>query len=376
MPDYAVVGAGIVGLAVARELLLREPGAVVAVYDKEPEVARHQSASNSGVLHSGLYYTPGSLKATLCRDGRERMLTFAAEQGIPCRISGKLVVAVDESELGPLEDLHRRGTENGLVGLRMLEPDAFREIEPNVRGVRALHVPETGVIDFAEVTRALARDVRARGGRLELGREVRDLRALGVRQVITCGGTQSDRLAALSGPPQHRISPFRGDFFVVPSELVHTMIYPVPDPRLPFLGVHFTRRIDDTVWAGPNAVPVFGRRLLSRPMLRLMRRYWRTGARELHRAASRRAALEDMRRYLPDLELDDLQRGPSGVRAQVVDRTGRLVDDFVIEQAPGVLHVINAPSPAATAALAIAAHVVDLAARTHPAGDAVHTART
>jgi 2-hydroxyglutarate dehydrogenase/L-2-hydroxyglutarate oxidase len=241
----------------------------------------------------------------------------------------------------------------------MLEPDAFAAIEPHVRGLRALHVPETGVIDYAEVTRALARDVQRRGGELRLGTEVTDLRALGARQVITCGGLRSDRLAALTGRPAHRISPFRGDFHLVPAALVNTMIYPVPDPRFPFLGVHFTRRVDGTVWAGPNAVPVLGRRLLAPEMLRLMGRYWRTGAGELRRAASRRAALRDMRRYLPELGLGDLRRGPSGIRAQVVDRQGRLVDDFVFEHAPGVLHVVNAPSPAATASLAIAEHVVD-----------------
>jgi L-2-hydroxyglutarate oxidase LhgO len=287
------------------------------------------------------------------------MLAFADEHGIPCRITGKLVVAVREDELGPLADLHGRGVANGLQGLRILEPSEFAAIEPHVRGLRALHVPGTGVIDFAAVTRALAADVSRRGGALRLGSEVTDLRALGAQQVITCGGLRSDRLAALTGRPSYRISPFRGDFHVVPSGLVNAMIYPVPDPRLPFLGVHFTKRIDGAVWAGPNAVPVFGRRLLSPEMLRLMRRYWRTGAGELWRAASRRAALRDMRRYLPDLELADLERGPSGVRAQVVDRAGRLVDDFVFERAPGVLHVVNAPSPAATASLAIAAHVVD-----------------
>lgn len=362
--DYAVVGAGIVGLAVARELLIRRPGASVLVVDRERELARHQSGRNSGVLHSGLYYPPGSLKATLCRDGRERMLAFAAEQGIPVRADGKLVVATRTHELAGLDELHRRGTANGLRGLRMLGPDAFREIEPHVRGLRALHVPETAVIDFAAVTRALADDVRRRGGEIRLGEEVTDLRALAARRVVTCAGLRSDRLAALTGASRHRISPFRGDFFVLSERaaaLVGGCIYPVPDPRFPFLGVHFTRRIDGAVWAGPNAVPVLGRRIVARPMRRLARRHWRTGAGELWRAVNPRAALAGMRRYLPDLELSDLRRGPSGVRAQVVDEEGRLVDDFVFERAwdGAVLHVVNAPSPAATAALAIAAHVVD-----------------
>lgn len=349
----------------ARELLLRRPGASVLVADKEDGLARHQSGRNSGVLHSGLYYAPGSLKATLCRTGREAMLRFAAEHEIPCRMDGKLVVATAEGELPGLAELHRRGLANGLRGLRELGPAEIGEIEPHVRGLRALHVPETAVIDFAAVTRALAGEVRRLGGEVRLGFEVSALEQLRASQVITCGGLQSDRLAALTaagGRAPLRISPFRGDFFVLApraAALVNGCVYPVPDPRFPFLGVHFTRRVDGTVWAGPNAVPVFGRRLASREMRRLARRYWRTGLGELWRAASKRAALRDMRRYLPALSLDDLERGPSGVRAQVVDRDGRLVDDFVIDQAPGVLHVINAPSPAATASLAIAAHVVD-----------------
>ena len=347
-------------MATARELLLRHPGARVLVVDKEPELARHQSGNNSGVVHSGLYYAPGSLKARLCRDGRERLLRYADEQDIPCERFGKLVVATSDEELPALDELHRRGTENGLEGLRMLE--GWGEIEPHARGVRALHVPETASIDFAEVNRAYARDVERMGGEIRLATEIRSLSELGAAQVITCAGTQSDRMAALTGRPSYRISPFRGDFFVLSERaagMVRGHVYPVPDPRFPFLGVHFSRRIDGQVWAGPNAVPVMSRRLASREMRRLARNHWRTGAGELYRAANPRAALARMRRYLPDLRPDDLRRGPSGVRAQVVDRDGKLVDDFVFERAEGVLHVLNAPSPAATASLAIAAHVVD-----------------
>jgi L-2-hydroxyglutarate oxidase LhgO len=362
--DYAVVGAGIVGLAVARALLLREPAARVVVYEKERALAQHQSGRNSGVVHAGLYYPPGSLKATLCREGRRSLLAFADEQGIRYHVSGKLVVATSEGELPALTELHRRGLANGLAGLRELGPAELREVEPHVTGIRALHVPETAVIDFAQVTHALGRDVVARGGELRLGMEVRSLQALGAGRVITCCGVQSDRLAALSrgGRNRLRVSPFRGDFLVLSeraSALVNAMIYPVPDPRLPFLGVHFTRRIDGEVWAGPNAVPVLGRRLLSPEMLRLAARHWRAGTGELWRAARPRAALRAMRRYLPDLRLEDLRRGPSGVRAQVVGRDGRLVDDFVYERIGNALHVLNAPSPAATAALAIAERVVD-----------------
>lgn len=360
--DVAVVGAGIVGLAVARELLVREPAARVAVFEREPEPARHQSGTNSGVVHSGLYYGPGSLKARLCREGRERLLAFADEEGIPYRVCGKLVVATSEAELPALAELGRRGEANGLRGVRELGAAELREIEPHAVGVRALHVPETAVIDFAAVTRALALDVERRGGSVRLGHAVTGLGALGAARVVTCGGLGSERLAALTGTPAYRITPFRGEFFVLSERaagMVNGLIYPVPDARLPFLGVHFTRRLDGQVWAGPNAVPVLGRRVVAREMRRLARRHWRAGAGELWRAFSRRAALAQMRRYLPGLRLEDLRPGPSGVRAQVVDREGRLVDDFVFERTGPVLHVLNAPSPAATSALAIARHVAD-----------------
>jgi L-2-hydroxyglutarate oxidase len=356
--DFAVVGAGIVGLAVARELLVRRPEARVVVHESEHQLALHQSGNNSGVVHAGLYYAPGSLKARLCREGRAALLRYADERGIPCRALGKLVVATSEAELPALAELERRGTENGLQGLRGVGPAEMREIEPHVRGVRALHVPETASIDFAEVTREYARDVAERGGELRLGSEVEDVDELDAGRVVVCAGAAAARLA----PHGLRTVPFRGDYFVLSERaaaLVRGHVYPVPDPRFPFLGVHFSRRVDDTVWAGPNAVPVPGRGLASREMLRLARRYWRTGAGELHRAASTGAALRAMRRYLPELRREDLVRGPSGVRAQAVDAEGGLVDDFVFAREGRVLHVLNAPSPAATASLAIAAHVVD-----------------
>ncbi|HWF56641.1 MAG TPA: L-2-hydroxyglutarate oxidase [Solirubrobacteraceae bacterium] len=360
--DLAVVGGGLIGLAVAREQLLRRPGDRVVVFERELSLALHQSGRNSGVIHSGLYYTPGSLKARLCREGRARLLEFAAAHEIPHRVCGKVVVATRAQELPRLDELERRALANGLRGVRRLDAAGLRELEPHIRGLAALHVPETGVIDFAAVARAYADEVTRLGGSVRLGVRVDDVRALGARRVVTCGGLWSDRLAAQTGVPAHRISPFRGDFFVLSepaAALVRGLVYPVPDPRFPFLGVHFTRRIDDHVWAGPNAVPVLGRRLLSPEMRRLMRRYWRTGAGELWRAVNRRAALAELRRFLPELALEDLRRGPSGVRAQVVDRDGTLVDDFVFQADGDVLHVINAPSPAATASLAIASYVVD-----------------
>jgi len=385
--DLVVVGAGLLGLATARAFLRRTPGARVAVLDKEAQLACHQSGRNSGVVHAGLYYPAGSLKARLCREGRSALLRFADEHAIPYKVTGKLVVAVDEAELPRLDELERRGTANGLRGLRRLVGDEFREIEPHVRGVQALHVPETAVIDFRAVTHAYAREVEQLGGDVLLGRRVVAIQRLDNRhslrtadedvfeakRIVACAGLQSDRVAALSGRPstQHRIAPFRGDFYVlkpVASQLVRALVYPVPDPAFPFLGVHFTRRIDGAVWAGPNAVPAFAREgygrysanrrdawdMLSFPGLwRLARRHAVTGAAEIWRDIVKKAAVRDMRRYVPDLQSRHVVFGPSGVRAQALARDGSLVDDFLLEHDIGVLHVLNAPSPGATASLAI-----------------------
>ena len=370
--DIAVVGAGLVGLATARELLRRHPDARLAVLDKEPEIARHQSGHNSGVIHSGLYYAAGSLKAQLCREGRAALLAYAEEKEIPHRLVGKLVVAVDESELPRLEELRRRGEANGLEGLREL--DDWHELEPHVAGVRALHVPETGVIDYRAVARAYAEDVRAAGGELLLGREVRAAEEVPAERVVVCAGLQADRLAPHA---PHRVVPFRGDYFVLApraAELVRGNVYPVPDPQFPFLGVHFTRRIDGEVWAGPNAVPSLAREgygrfridlrdareTLSSPGLwRLARRYWRMGALEILRDLVKPAAVREMRRYLPALRDEDVRFGPCGIRAQLLARDGSLVDDFLLEHDGDALHVLNAPSPAATASLAIARRIAD-----------------
>lgn len=364
--EVAVVGAGLVGLAAARAVLDARPGTRLVVFDKEPEVARHQSGHNSGVVHSGLYYAPGSLKAQLCREGRAALLEFAREQGIPHVLCGKLVVALDEDELERLDELERRGRANGLEGLRRLR--RWDELEPHVRGHEALHVPETGSIDYRAVARALAADVRERGGELVLGRAVREPRELPAERVVVCGGLQADRLA---GKREPRIVPFRGDYFVLTpraAALVRGHVYPVPDPAFPFLGVHFSRRIDGQVWAGPNAVPSLAREgygrlrvdlrdaldvLRSRGLRALARRYWRTGTREIVRDLVKAAAVREMRRYLPELRGRDVRFGPSGIRAQLLARDGSLVDDFLIERDGHVLHVLNAPSPAATASLAI-----------------------
>jgi L-2-hydroxyglutarate oxidase LhgO len=371
--DIAVVGGGLVGMATARALLIRRPGARLVVLEKESELGRHQSGRNSGVVHAGVYYAPGSLKATLCREGRAELLAFAQERAIPYIVRGKLIVATAPSELPRLKELGKRAEANGVRDARELGPEELKEIEPHVEGVRALHVPESAVIDFRRVLHALADDVRSRGGELRLGHQVQRVDELPASLVVACAGLQADRLAAST----HRIAPFRGDFFVVapPSaHLVKGLVYPVPDPNFPFLGVHFTRRIDGEVWAGPNAVPSFARERYRRSSVqprdavdllrspgfwRLARRYWRTGAGEIWRDTVRRAAVRQMRRYLPDLQARDVSFGPAGIRAQVVERDGLIVDDFLLERHGNVLHVVNAPSPAATACLAIGGRVAD-----------------
>ncbi len=390
--DLAIIGAGILGLAVARAYAERWPGARVAVIEKEADIAQHQTGRNSGVIHAGLYYAPGSLKALLCREGRELLIDYAEERGIPYKLAGKLVVALDASEVPRLEDLLMRGRKNGLVGLRELVGPEIRELEPNLEGVRAIHVPETGIIDYRVVAASLASELVTFGGSIRLNSTVVGIatdheecriqlqtgEVLAARQVVACAGVQSDRVARLTGPDTgaYRIAPFRGDYFVLTEAaagLVDRLVYPVPDPAFPFLGVHFTPRMDGGVWAGPNAVPSFAREgyrraafefadareLASYPgVWRLARKYWRTGAREIWRDTVKGAAVADMRRYLPALRAEHVSLGPCGIRAQVVARDGALLDDFLLERRGRVLHVINAPSPAATASLAIARRLV------------------
>lgn len=384
--DVAVVGGGIVGLATAYRLLLDNPALRVVVLDKEVKVGLHQSSHNSGVLHAGVYYAPGSLKARLCTSGKVLMERFAAEHGIPVIRRGKVIVAVDSSELGRFQALADRAAMNGVAGLRLIGPGELRELEPHVTGIRALHSPATGVIDFGLVCEALADEIRSRNGEVrtsvtvtrveELGRSVRIHSPAGdieAGTVVVCAGLQADRLARASGG-QHadvRIVPFRGSWYSLGEQartLVRGNIYPVPDPRLPFLGVHFTRRVDDAVWAGPNAVLCGGRETYARGTLnlrdlaevaafqgawRLGRRYLRTGATELYQDRVPRAYLRALQRYLPEIGLDDLKPGPTGIRAQAVRADGSMVDDFLIDGTARVIHVLNAPSPAATSSLAI-----------------------
>ena len=388
-----MIGAGILGLAVARELLARHPDASLCVLEREERLAAHQTSHSSGVIHAGIYYAPGSLKARLCVEGSRLLYAYCAERGIEARRNGKLIVATEESELDGLDELERRGRANEVPGLRRLGPAGITEIEPHARGVSALLSPATGVVDFGRVAEAFAADVEGAGGVIVTGCEVRGLASsrasVGVEHrdggieaglVVSCAGAWSDRLAVAAGAPaEPRIVPFRGAYLRLRPErreLVRANIYPVPDPELPFLGGHFTRGVDGEVLLGPTALMVAARdayRLgrvrwgdlrsnLAWPgTWRLAGRFWRTGLAELRDAASRRAFVTDLRRFVPELEVADVLPGPSGIRAQAVDRDGRLVDDFVVHRTERALHVRNAPSPAATSSLALAKVIADQA---------------
>jgi 2-hydroxyglutarate dehydrogenase len=376
--DVAVVGAGIVGLATARELLRRRPDRRVVVLDAAPEVGTGQTAHNSGVVHAGIYYAPGSLKARLCVEGAARLYAFCEEHDIPARRCGKLVIAVDGAELARLDALEARGRANGVAGLRRLHGAEIAEVEPHAAGRAALHSPHTGIVDFAAVARALAAELRAEGAELALGRAVGavgrrggELELAGVlaRHAVFCAGASASRLAVAAGAPEDpRIVPFRGQFLRLRPEahhLVRALIYPVPDPALPFLGVHLTRHVSGQVWLGPTALLAGG---LGWPgTWRLARRRWRSGVHELRLAASRRALVGACARYVPELRVEHVERGPFGVRAQAVGRDGALLDDFAFSRAGATLHVRNAPSPAATASLAIAAAVADRFEHAFPA---------
>jgi L-2-hydroxyglutarate oxidase len=393
--DFVVVGAGILGLAVARELLARHPDADLCVLERERRLAAHQTSHSSGVIHAGIYYAPASLKARLCVEGARLLYAYCGERGIETHRDGKLIVAADEEELPRLDQLERRGRLNEVPGLRRIGPDEIAEIEPHARGVAALHSPETGVVDFAAVARAFAGEVEAAGGTIAIGAGVRRLRPAGesirvehakattdAGLVVSCAGAWTDRLAVAAGAPKEpRIVPFRGGYLRLRPErreLVRASIYPVPDPDLPFLGGHLTRGIDGEVLLGPSALLVGARdayrlgRLRLRDLAdnltwpgtwRLIGRFWRNGVTELRHAASKRAFVSDLRRFVPELRVRDVLPGPAGVRAQALDRDGRLVDDFVVHRTGRALHVRNAPSPAATSSLALARLIVDEAER-------------
>ena len=381
--DIAVVGGGILGLAVARELTARRPGGSVCVLEREAEIGTHQTGNNSGVVHAGIYYAPGSLKAELCVRGAAEMYAYCEERGIPFERCGKLIVASTEAELAGLDELERRGRANGVPGLRRLDADGIRELEPHAAGVAALHSPETGIVDFRAVARAYAEDLLEAGGEIATGCEVSSLvpgngslrieHSQGVTEAghaIVCAGGRADRLAVAAGAdPDPRIVPFRGAYLqLVPErrELVRSLIYPVPDPSLPFLGVHLTRRIDGEVLIGPTALlgaAGLGRTLAWPGSWRLFRRWWRTGLEEIRHAAFRSTFVRAAARYVPELRRSDVVPAFAGVRAQAVARDGGLVDDFVFSATERALHVRNAPSPGATSSLAIAARIADQAER-------------
>ena len=392
--DIIIVGAGAVGLGVALEVTRRFPRQKLLVLEKEVKVACHQSGHNSGVIHSGVYYKPGSLKARLCVAGAALMVEFCREYSIPHNVCGKVIVATNEQELSRLEELRRRGEANGLTGLRMIDAEELREIEPHASGLRALVVPSTGVTDFALVCQKYAELIAANGTSILTSAAVKCIRrsaqeivvetgkgAFATRSLINCAGLYSDRIARMAGDdPGIMIVPFRGEYYdLTPkrASLVRALIYPVPDPQFPFLGVHFTRRISGNVDAGPNAVLALAREgyrhkdvsfgdlasSLGFPgFWRMARKHWRNGLGEWHRSLSRRAFVRALQRLVPSIEGRDLVPGGSGVRAQALKPDGTLVDDFQFVSSGKVLHVLNVPSPAATASLIIGKTIVGTAA--------------
>ncbi|SHE33630.1 L-2-hydroxyglutarate oxidase [Desulfacinum infernum DSM 9756] len=394
--DVVVIGAGIVGLATALQILKASPATRVVVLEKEAGPGRHQTGHNSGVIHSGIYYRPGSLKARLCLEGARSLITFCREQGIPFEICGKLVAAADGTEVERLEELYRRGVANGVPGMAVLTPREARSMEPHVRCVRALWVPTTGIVDFRQVARDFAAWIEARGGRIQYGtrvlkilpkrggsKEVEVLTSQGpwaAAGVVNCAGLYADRVARASGSdPEIQIVPFRGEYYTLRGSarrLVRNLIYPVPDPRFPFLGVHFTRMIHGGVEAGPNAVLAWAREGYTKKtvnprelwetlrypgFLRLALRYWRPGLEEMARSHSKTLFARALQKLIPDIAEGDLAPGGAGVRAQALDRNGSLLDDFAIVRSPGVVHVLNAPSPAATSSLAIGDYISRIA---------------
>jgi L-2-hydroxyglutarate oxidase len=399
--DFAIVGGGIVGLAVARELTKRHPRASVCVLERESTVGTHQTGHNSGVIHAGVYYEPGSLKARLCVEGARELYEYCQARGIASEACGKVIVATNPSELSRLDDLERRGKANGVPGLRRIDATGIEALEPHARGIAGLHSPGTGIVDFAAVARALARDVLEAGGVVASGSGVTGMEvkarslllthargATEAGHAIFCAGAWSDRLAVMAGAdPDPRIVPFRGAYLrLVPErrELVRSLIYPVPDPSLPFLGVHLTKHIDGEVLIGPTALLAGARdayrlgKVRGEDVLdtlawpgswRMFREWWRTGLSELRHATLRSAFVRAASPYVPELQVSDVEPAFAGVRAQALSRDGGLVDDFVFSATERALHVRNAPSPAATSSLAIGRYVVEEAERGFGLGD-------
>ncbi len=397
--DLTIIGGGILGLATALKITAAHPNIRLLLLEKEAQLARHQTGNNSGVIHSGLYYRPGSLKAQSCVGGRTELIAFCDANNIPYEICGKVVVATSEAELPRLEELHRRGLANGLQGMEIIGPERLKEIEPHATGIKALHVPETGIVDYRKVAAAYGEKVRDANGDIRLSQRVVGILDRGAeiilqtsggdyrtKNLINCGGLQSDIVAQMMGGKnhhnqgeEHRIIPFRGEYYkIAPARehLVKNLIYPVPDPTFPFLGVHFTRMARGGVEAGPNAVFAYAREGYSHSDINLSDlwrtvsfkgfwaitgKYWQTGFGELYRSLSKKAFVRALQKLLPEIGADDLVPGGAGVRAQAVSASGALVDDFVIKESQGAIHVLNAPSPGATASLAIGQSICAMA---------------
>ena len=390
--DIVIVGGGIVGLATAYHLTEKYPNKKILVLEKEDEVAHHQTGNNSGVIHSGLYYKPGSLKAKNCIDGYHMMIQFCDEHQIPYDLCGKVVVATDKSELGRLRDLFDRGRENGLEGLEMLDQARLKEIEPHLAGIQGIRVPQTGIVNYKQVCQKLAEIITQRGGEIHLNTLVQAMKetadnvqittstiSVECQLIINCAGLYSDEVAKMHlGKLDTRIIPFRGEYFELTAEaehLVKHLIYPVPDPNFPFLGVHFTRMIGGGIEAGPNAVFAFKKEgylrtdfnfkeffgsLLWPGFQKVMLKYWKTGLGEMYRSFSKKAFTKALQRLIPEVQEEHLVPAPAGVRAQACDRTGGLLDDFKIVHEKRAIHVINAPSPAATSSLSIGKTISDM----------------
>lgn len=391
--DVIVVGAGIVGLATALQINQQRPALKVMVLEKESKVAAHQTGNNSGVIHSGIYYKPGSLKALNCIEGYHLLIEFCKVHQIPFELCGKIIVATSESELTALDNIYKRGVENGLTGLRYINSEEIKAIEPETYGVKGLVVPQTGIVDYKVVANKYAEVFQSLGGVLMFNQKVVAVNAQAheiqvktsqqsftTRLMVNCAGLYSDKVAAMTIPDLDiKIIPFRGEYYALKHEkrqMVKHLIYPVPDPNFPFLGVHFTRRIDGEIEAGPNAVLAFKREGYKKSQINLkeliesltwsgfiavFKKYWRTGFGEMYRSFSKAAFTKALQKLMPNIKASDLVVGGAGVRAQACDKTGGLIDDFAIRELPGQIHVLNAPSPAATSSLAIGKSIAALA---------------
>ncbi|MFN8295948.1 MAG: L-2-hydroxyglutarate oxidase [Chitinophagales bacterium] len=391
--DIIIIGAGIVGLATALHLLQKDTTLNILILEKENDIARHQTGNNSGVIHSGIYYKPNSLRAVNCLRGYQMLLDFCDTENIPYEICGKIIVATKEDELQRLKNIYQRGIENGLTGLELLDEKAIKNIEPHCAGIKGIYVPQTGIIDYTAVSKKYAEKIKEQNGTISLCQKVIDIKnnnneikvttqdnIYTTKLLINCAGLYSDKIAKLTGNNiSVQIVPFRGEYFTLKKEkeyLVKNLIYPIPDPDFPFLGVHFTRFIQGGVEAGPNAVLAYAREgykksdivwseffesVFYKGFIKLAFKNWRTGLGEMRRSYSKKAFTTALQRLIPELQIDDLIIGEAGVRASAMDRNGNVVDDFIIEQQGCIIHVLNTPSPAATASLSIGLTIAEMA---------------